>query len=189
MSSYKDNFSTLNTPTGRDGDLEAQRDAPPPPQATVGDAGMEYTIPTHTKLMALGGYFLLSLVLTLQSKMLLGKFAFPYLLTAMHTGMTAVGCYGLMLNGYIKPTRLGTRENVVLLAFSSLFTINIAISNVSLYVYICLPGMNRWLLTIQTGQWSQLLSTKSSDPPSRSSPFSFTDSTFPEPTQPRHIFP
>ena len=50
----------------------------------------------------------------------------------MHTGMTAAGCYGLMLNGYIKPTRLGTRENVVLLAFSSLFTINIAISNVSL---------------------------------------------------------
>jgi hypothetical protein len=60
------------------------------------------------------------------------KFAFPYLLTAMHTGMTAIGCYGLMLNGYIKPTRLGQKENVVLLAFSSLFTINIAISNVSL---------------------------------------------------------
>jgi len=50
----------------------------------------------------------------------------------MHTGMTAAGCYGLMLNGYIKPTRLGSRENIVLLAFSSLFTINIAISNVSL---------------------------------------------------------
>jgi hypothetical protein len=62
------------------------------------------------------------------------QFAFPYILTALHTGMTAIACFGMMLRGYIKPTRLGSRENMVLIAFSSLFTINIAISNVSLLV-------------------------------------------------------
>lgn len=36
---------------------------------------------------------------------------------------------------YFTMSRLGRRENLVLLAFSLLFTINIAVSNLSLYVY------------------------------------------------------
>lgn len=112
----------------RESDVEAQRHGPSTPAA----GAVEYEVPLHQKLVALSFYFFLSLGLTLQSKIVLQKFAFPYLLTALHTGVTALGCYGLALRGYIKPTTLGMRENLVLLAFSSLFTINIAISNVSL---------------------------------------------------------
>lgn len=72
-SSYKDG-SSANSPIG-DGDLEAQQDAPPIP--TLSDTtGVEYSVPTHKKMVALGGYFLLSLGLTLQSKMILGKVCF-----------------------------------------------------------------------------------------------------------------
>lgn len=37
--------------------------------------------------------------------------------------------------GYFSMSRLGRRENLILLAFSLLFTINIAVSNLSLYVF------------------------------------------------------
>jgi hypothetical protein len=46
----------------------------------------------------------------------------------------------LLVSGQLKLSRLGTKENLVLVAFSTLFTLNIAISNVSLLVlinYIC----------------------------------------------------
>lgn len=80
-SSYKDG-SSLNSPTGEGNgsgsgnrDLEAQRN--PPPIPILSDTtGVEYAIPTHKKMVALGGYFLLSLGLTLQSKMILGKVCF-----------------------------------------------------------------------------------------------------------------
>ena len=39
----------------------------------------------------------------------------------------------LMLRGQFSLTRLTIRENLTLVAFSFLFTVNIAISNVSLY--------------------------------------------------------
>lgn len=38
----------------------------------------------------------------------------------------------LLLTGQMKLSKLSTRENLVLVAFSTLFTLNIAISNVSL---------------------------------------------------------
>jgi hypothetical protein len=60
------------------------------------------------------------------------QFDFPYLLTAFHTGTTGVGCFVLMRRRYFKPTKIGPKENLVLMIFSTLFTINIAISNVSL---------------------------------------------------------
>jgi len=37
-----------------------------------------------------------------------------------------------MMRGYFKLTRLSRNENLVLVAFSFLFTVNIAMSNVSL---------------------------------------------------------
>jgi len=60
------------------------------------------------------------------------QFAFPWLLTTLHTSCAFVGCYMLMLRGHFKITRLTTSENLVMIAFSFLFTINIAISNLSL---------------------------------------------------------
>jgi len=40
----------------------------------------------------------------------------------------------LLASGQLKLSRLGTKENLILVAFSTLFTLNIAISNVSLSV-------------------------------------------------------
>jgi hypothetical protein len=64
------------------------------------------------------------------------QFAFPWLLTALHSASASIGCYGLMLRGYFRLTKLTSYENLVLVAFSFLFTINIAMSNVSLYVLL-----------------------------------------------------
>ncbi|KAN0102246.1 TPT domain containing protein [Hyaloscypha variabilis] len=89
-------------------------------------------IPTGTKLAYLSVYFLLNVTLTIYNKAVLGKFAYPWLLTALHTGSASIGCYLLMLRGTFKLTQLSSRDNLILITFSFLFTINIAISNVSL---------------------------------------------------------
>lgn len=50
----------------------------------------------------------------------------------MHAATTSIGCSLLVVTGHLKLSKLGAKENLVLIAFSSLFTLNIAISNVSL---------------------------------------------------------
>lgn len=112
-------------------DLEKQESEPIAPPTNAKD-GAEYSVSTKTKLLCLGLYFVVNLTLTLYNKAVLGKFAFPWLLTALHTSFASLGCYILMLRGYMKLTRLSTQENLTLVAFSVLFTVNIAISNVSL---------------------------------------------------------
>ncbi|KAH7413422.1 triose-phosphate transporter family-domain-containing protein [Cadophora sp. MPI-SDFR-AT-0126] len=114
----------------QDSDIEAQKgQLIEKPASTV---PLEYGIPLRTKLFYLGTYLLLNLALTIHSKMLFAQFKFPFLLTAFHTGATSIGCYMLMLSGYIKPSNLSLRDNMIIVAFSMLCTINIAISNVSL---------------------------------------------------------
>jgi hypothetical protein len=46
--------------------------------------------------------------------------------------MSALGTLAMMQFGYFKLSRLGRRENLALVAFSVLFTANIAVSNLSL---------------------------------------------------------
>jgi len=46
----------------------------------------------------------------------------------------SAGCGVLLLRGHLRLTRLRLREALALAAFSTLFTANIAVSNVSLYV-------------------------------------------------------
>lgn len=82
--------------------------------------------------MWLGLYFVLNLSLTLYNKIILNNFKFPYSLTAIHTLCGSVGCYILYLSGIFVPAKLGDRENIIMVMFSVLYTINIAISNVSL---------------------------------------------------------
>lgn len=79
-------------------------------------------------------YFILNLALTLYNKIILSlfQFPFPWTLTAIHTLCGAIGSYLLWSWGIFTPAKLGERENMVMLMFSVLYTINIAISNVSL---------------------------------------------------------
>ncbi|ORX51338.1 TPT-domain-containing protein [Hesseltinella vesiculosa] len=82
--------------------------------------------------MWLGAYFVLNLSLTLYNKAILNDFSYPWSLTAIHTLCGSVGCYILYMLGIFTPAKLNDNENMVMLMFSVLYTINIAISNVSL---------------------------------------------------------
>ncbi|KAK2606406.1 hypothetical protein QQS21_003225 [Conoideocrella luteorostrata] len=92
----------------------------------------EYSIPSTIKFTWLGTYFFFSLLLTLYNKLVLGMFHFPWLLTFLHASFASMGTYAMMHMGHFKLSRLGRRENLALVAFSALFTANIAVSNLSL---------------------------------------------------------
>ncbi|KAH7321365.1 triose-phosphate transporter family-domain-containing protein [Stachybotrys elegans] len=113
-----------------DHDIEANATAAKNPRAQNLDH--EYTVPTTVKFAWLGTYFFISLALTLYNKVVLGTFKFPWLLTFLHASFSSLGTYAMMHLGYFKLSRLGRRENLALLAFSALFTANIAVSNLSL---------------------------------------------------------
>ncbi|KAL1924915.1 uncharacterized protein VTP21DRAFT_4569 [Calcarisporiella thermophila] len=82
----------------------------------------------------LGLYFVLNLTLTLYNKAVMKTFNFgyPWTLTGIHTLCSAIGAFICYRLGYFHPAKLGERESMVMLLFSVLYTINIAISNVSL---------------------------------------------------------
>lgn len=77
-------------------------------------------------------YFFFNLALTLFNKVVLGKFPFPYTLTAVHALSGTVGCFILERAKVFSLSRLTSSEMLSLIFFSFLYTINIAISNVSL---------------------------------------------------------
>ncbi|KAF3929813.1 hypothetical protein AA313_de0203309 [Arthrobotrys entomopaga] len=92
-----------------------------------------------TKYAWLAIYFALNLSLTLYNKSVMGSkpdrpalFPFPYLLTGLHALCGSIGCLFFYARGAFTFTRLSEYENIVMLLFSGLYTINIAISNVSL---------------------------------------------------------
>lgn len=121
-------------------------------ESSSGKHGAEYRVDARTKYTYLGVYFGLNLGLTLFNKAILGKvndfrgdggidmglisaslqFRFPWLLTTIHTSTAALGCAILLWRGHFHLTTLSSRENLILLGFSVLYTVNIAISNVSL---------------------------------------------------------
>jgi hypothetical protein len=77
-------------------------------------------------------YFVLNLVLTLYNKVLLGSFPYPYTLTATHALFGLVGGTCLRLRAVYQPKSLWGSDYVLLVAFSFLYSINIAVSNASL---------------------------------------------------------
>ncbi|BEJ12457.1 hypothetical protein CspHIS471_0209170 [Cutaneotrichosporon sp. HIS471] len=80
----------------------------------------------------LGMYFFFNLGLTLFNKVVLVSFPFAYTLTGLHALSGCAGCYIALERGAFTPARLTQRENIILGAFSVLYTINIAVSNISL---------------------------------------------------------
>lgn len=93
----------------------------------------------------LGMYFFFNLGLTLFNKVVLVSFPFPYVsltkpfgsltlqtLTGLHALSGCAGCYIALERGAFTPARLTQHENLILAAFSVLYTINIAVSNISL---------------------------------------------------------
>ena len=77
-------------------------------------------------------YFILNLTLTLYNKVLLVSFPYPYTLTAVHALFGLVGGTSLRLRNVYQPKSLWGSDHIVLVAFSILYSVNIAVSNASL---------------------------------------------------------
>jgi len=77
-------------------------------------------------------YFVLNLVLTLYNKVLLVSFPYPYTLTAIHALFGLAGGTYLRLIKFYEPRSLCGSDHVVVVTFSILYSVNIAISNASL---------------------------------------------------------
>jgi hypothetical protein len=107
-------------------ELEAQAEPHP--------ASPEDLVPRRTKIIFVALYFFLNLSLTLSNKSVLRRLSLPWLLTTSHATATAVGTFILMGTGHLTLTPLNIRSHLILMGFSLLFTLNIAISNVSLAV-------------------------------------------------------
>lgn len=77
-------------------------------------------------------YFVLNLVLTLYNKVLLVSFPYPYTLTATHALFGLAGGTYLRLIKVYEPRSLCGSGHVIVVTFSILYSVNIAISNASL---------------------------------------------------------
>ncbi|GAA5928322.1 uncharacterized protein JCM15063_003850 [Sporobolomyces koalae] len=79
-------------------------------------------------------YFAFNLGLTLFNKLVLQGFPFPWTLTAIQMLSGTIGTQIALSRGMFTQARLTNKENMVMLAFSGLYTINIAVSNLSLHL-------------------------------------------------------
>ena len=85
-------------------------------------------------LVWLTAYFVCNLALTIYNKIVLaGDFPYPYTLTAVHCFFGTVGCLICLKRGLFTPVRLTRTETGIIVLFSGLYTINIIVSNVSLF--------------------------------------------------------
>lgn len=87
-------------------------------------------------------YFCFNLGLTLYNKGVLFSFPFPYTLTAIHALFGTIGAGILLRNGSFTPVQLSLQENLVILAFSVLYSVNIIVSNASLHL-VTIPVRHR----------------------------------------------
>lgn len=86
----------------------------------------------HSQPFWLVLYFCFNLGLTLYNKAVLIHFPYAYALTALHALCGSIGGFTLLRCGVYVPAKLTDADNMALLAFSLLYTINIAVSNLSL---------------------------------------------------------
>jgi len=76
-------------------------------------------------------WFFLNFSLTISNKVVLNRFPFPHIITALHALGGCLGTWAVMRPEDRLPA-LALNEIVVLVFFSVLFTLNIVVSNVSL---------------------------------------------------------
>lgn len=86
----------------------------------------------HSQPFWLVLYFCFNLGLTLYNKGVLIHFPYAYSLTAIHAFFGTIGGVFLLQAGVFTPAKLSVADNLALAAFSVLYTINIAVSNLSL---------------------------------------------------------
>ncbi|KIP09945.1 hypothetical protein PHLGIDRAFT_66705 [Phlebiopsis gigantea 11061_1 CR5-6] len=86
-----------------------------------------------SQLSWLSLYFTFNLLLTLSNKSVLTSFPFPYTLTAVHALCSTIGGLVMRSKGLYTVKQLDLRGELVLVAFSFLYSVNVAVSNVSLH--------------------------------------------------------
>ncbi|MCJ1305815.1 UAA transporter [Hypocenomyce scalaris] len=101
-------------------------------QVSVSVTDGSATVPTTTKLKYLVIYFAFNLGLTLFNKAVMIKFPYPFLLTTLHACCSSIGTHVLLSRGFFTLSHLSSHDNFILHVFSVLYSLNIAISNVSL---------------------------------------------------------
>lgn len=79
-------------------------------------------------------YFCFNLGLTLFNKLVLQGFPFPWTLTGIQMLAGSIGTQIALERGYFVKSKLTNKEGAVMLAFSILYSINIAVSNLSLHL-------------------------------------------------------
>ncbi|KAG8216055.1 hypothetical protein J3R82DRAFT_8055 [Butyriboletus roseoflavus] len=102
------------------------------PTLTDKDFRTEPPLFYHSQPFWLTLYFCFNLGLTLYNKAVLIHFPYAYALTALHALCGSIGGFSLLRLGVYVPAKLTDADNMALLAFSSLYTFNIAVSNLSL---------------------------------------------------------
>ncbi|KXN85609.1 Triose phosphate/phosphate translocator, chloroplastic [Leucoagaricus sp. SymC.cos] len=93
--------------------------------------GANLHAPQNSRAFWIGLWFFLNFSLTLSNKVVLNRFPFPYSITALHALSGCIGTWFVMTPEDRLPT-LTSKEIIVLVVYSSLYTINIVVSNVSL---------------------------------------------------------
>ncbi|KAF3386830.1 GDP-mannose transporter GONST5 [Penicillium rolfsii] len=93
---------------------------------------LEYQTPIVVKYGWLSALLLFGMLLTVHNKFILEKFPCPWLLTGIHSIFSGLGTLLLLKLGYFKLSKLSTRDHLVLIAYSVLFSVNIFFSNYSL---------------------------------------------------------
>jgi Triose-phosphate Transporter family len=97
----------------------------------------------------LSAYFTFNLSLTIYNKLVLaGNFPFPYTLTAIHCFCGTLGSYICLKQGIFKRVGLTYRDTALVSLFSVLYTVNILVSNLSLYASYCTKSNRRLLVTV-----------------------------------------
>lgn len=79
-------------------------------------------------------YFSFNLGLTLYNKLVLQGFPFPWTLTGIQMLSGTIGTQIALNRGFFTQARLTTKEGAIMVAFSVLYTVNIAVSNLSLHL-------------------------------------------------------
>lgn len=109
----------------------------------TGTSRLAQSLDTPSCWLAL--YFAFNLGLTLFNKLVLQGFPFPWTLTAIQMLSGTIGTQIALQRGVFTQARLTAKENGIMIMFSGLYTINIAVSNLSLHlvsvpVRLCLLG-------------------------------------------------
>ena len=127
----------------------------------------------HSQPFWLALYFCFNLGLTLYNKAVLIHFPYAYALTALHALCGSIGGFTLLRLGVYVPAKLTKADNAALFAFSLLYTINIAVSNLSLeLVTIPVSPANHCLLSSSDINAVSPSFTRSSEQPPQYSLFS-----------------